>query len=665
MSGNEGDTVARGVAPSRRGVQVTIDRRRSVEIVRLTLLGRDPQATPDEHGATLVALDDPTRAMSKTHLALTARDGHLWAMDRGSVNGTTLRGPAGDIPLPALQWVQVAAGSTVLFGDSQLTMVATSPAPPSSHTVQPLAVPTAADLPWSPSSGTPASTGTSPWAPMPTPVAGVEPVPPIDRVPSAPPSPTVLPVTACAVCHRALQPGDRFCDGCGTPVGSAAPIASGASAGTDAPTTASWPQAPLQPQPAASASGAGRSRRLIGAAAAGVVVVGAGLFLVLRVGPDRGAGASSSGTEAAMVPTDRPEVRWTADVEGAVGATRFGDAVYVGSATYDVDDGEARLVRLDVGDGSEVWNTDLDLDYVDDVEVSGALDGTLIVQAASGDHATIFGVDAASGDVLWDEDGWYASVFGGHAFIGGDGSLEQIDPKTGARVAQVKADVVEPTLDGNHLVALDGGSEVTVYDAGTMDLVVGPFDVDEDAADVGYTGDEVVVAVEDELRFYDDQGQLVRTSLLDVDVIYSVEVIAADDFIVAADDETLAVTPTAPRAEQLWTVDGFPSIWPGLRRSGSTDLVPVYASDDSSTTLVELDSGKRRLTVGDENSYEMFGRDAVVSVDRDDDGGIDDVTAYAYADGAQLWTLNPGGDSAWLVDGGLVTADDDGVSFSR
>jgi predicted component of type VI protein secretion system len=56
----------------------------------MALLGRDPQPESDDEIVTLVAIDDPERSISKTHLALGLHDMRIWAEDRHSTNGTTL-----------------------------------------------------------------------------------------------------------------------------------------------------------------------------------------------------------------------------------------------------------------------------------------------------------------------------------------------------------------------------------------------------------------------------------------------------------------------------------------------------------------------------------------------------------------------------------------------
>lgn len=52
------------------------------------LLGRAPAATPEGQGELLIALKDPERLLSKTHLAFGCDGENVWVMDLGSSNGT-------------------------------------------------------------------------------------------------------------------------------------------------------------------------------------------------------------------------------------------------------------------------------------------------------------------------------------------------------------------------------------------------------------------------------------------------------------------------------------------------------------------------------------------------------------------------------------------------
>jgi hypothetical protein len=84
----------------------------------LVLVGRRPAAKPGEHLARLVAIKDPTRSVSKTHLAMGEDDHGVWVVDRHSTNGTTVVPPIGRLRdcMPG-ERVYLAPGSRVMFGE--------------------------------------------------------------------------------------------------------------------------------------------------------------------------------------------------------------------------------------------------------------------------------------------------------------------------------------------------------------------------------------------------------------------------------------------------------------------------------------------------------------------------------------------------------------------
>ena len=91
------------------------------ETVRLGgtgLLGRRPVAQPGETFEQLVAIDDPGRSVSKTHLEFGLEGDELWLLDRYSGNGTIVRPPGGVVRQfePGRRY-RVARGSRVEIGD--------------------------------------------------------------------------------------------------------------------------------------------------------------------------------------------------------------------------------------------------------------------------------------------------------------------------------------------------------------------------------------------------------------------------------------------------------------------------------------------------------------------------------------------------------------------
>jgi len=65
----------------------------SVSVSGSGLIGRNPVAEPGEYFDTLVAIVDPGRSVSKTHLEFGQDDTSFWVSDRYSGNGTVMREP--------------------------------------------------------------------------------------------------------------------------------------------------------------------------------------------------------------------------------------------------------------------------------------------------------------------------------------------------------------------------------------------------------------------------------------------------------------------------------------------------------------------------------------------------------------------------------------------
>src|SRR6202012_999648 len=66
---------------------------RSVSVAEVTVVGRNPSATPAAPGAHAVALDDPERSLSKTHALLTPSESALAVTDLHSTNGVAVIDP--------------------------------------------------------------------------------------------------------------------------------------------------------------------------------------------------------------------------------------------------------------------------------------------------------------------------------------------------------------------------------------------------------------------------------------------------------------------------------------------------------------------------------------------------------------------------------------------
>ncbi|WP_188079080.1 FHA domain-containing protein [Actinotalea subterranea] len=112
----------RGSGP-RATLQLWDDRRLTLEGV--ALIGRNPaprenESTPDH----LLAVPDPGRSVSKTHLVLGVDANGVWLQDRNSTNGTVVTlGDGQQILCAPEQKVRVPAQASVAFGDFWLTVV--------------------------------------------------------------------------------------------------------------------------------------------------------------------------------------------------------------------------------------------------------------------------------------------------------------------------------------------------------------------------------------------------------------------------------------------------------------------------------------------------------------------------------------------------------------
>jgi hypothetical protein len=90
----------------------------SVEVLGSGLVGRRPITQPGEHVDQLVAISDPARSVSKTHLEFGLEGDDLWICDRYSGNGTVAR-PLGGVArqCEAGRRYRVGRGTRVDIGD--------------------------------------------------------------------------------------------------------------------------------------------------------------------------------------------------------------------------------------------------------------------------------------------------------------------------------------------------------------------------------------------------------------------------------------------------------------------------------------------------------------------------------------------------------------------
>ncbi|MFC4395844.1 RDD family protein [Arthrobacter sedimenti] len=106
-------------APAQVAVlRIRLDDGRDFQLDRNVLVGRNPVGQAGEQHAQLLAVDDPGRSISKTHLHLLTDGAGIWVTDRHSTNGSAVTTPDG-LRTPLVPGVPtfVTPGSSVHFGD--------------------------------------------------------------------------------------------------------------------------------------------------------------------------------------------------------------------------------------------------------------------------------------------------------------------------------------------------------------------------------------------------------------------------------------------------------------------------------------------------------------------------------------------------------------------
>jgi predicted component of type VI protein secretion system len=99
-------------------LRIKLDDGRDFQLDRNVLVGRNPVGQTGEQQAQLLAVDDPGRSISKTHLHLLTDGPGVWVTDRNSTNGSAVTTPDGRrTPLQPGVPAFVSPGSTVHFGD--------------------------------------------------------------------------------------------------------------------------------------------------------------------------------------------------------------------------------------------------------------------------------------------------------------------------------------------------------------------------------------------------------------------------------------------------------------------------------------------------------------------------------------------------------------------
>lgn len=110
------------VAAATDGVRavLTLDSGQRIDVRGVTLLGRAPVAAAGEAMVQLIRVDDDTRSVSKTHLAVTPARRGVFVIDRDSTNGSAIVRGGAEFILTAGQPTEIQTGDTVRFGDRTL-----------------------------------------------------------------------------------------------------------------------------------------------------------------------------------------------------------------------------------------------------------------------------------------------------------------------------------------------------------------------------------------------------------------------------------------------------------------------------------------------------------------------------------------------------------------
>ncbi|MBF4603654.1 FHA domain-containing protein [Curtobacterium sp. VKM Ac-2884] len=123
--GSAGGTARRDAAPARQtaAAVLVLDDHQRVTVSGGGLIGRDPaSAHPDGGYAHMIALEDPDKLLSRTHLEFGfGAEGSLWVLDTASANGVELQRPGFPATIvPPAQRTVVQPGDVVVFGGHTL-----------------------------------------------------------------------------------------------------------------------------------------------------------------------------------------------------------------------------------------------------------------------------------------------------------------------------------------------------------------------------------------------------------------------------------------------------------------------------------------------------------------------------------------------------------------
>lgn len=107
-----------GIRSADNELSIRLDDGRNFQVDRRALVGRNPVGQSGEQHAQPLAVDDPGRSISKTHLHLLTDGAGIWVTVRNSTNGSAVSTPDGvRIPLQPGVPAIVKPGSSAPFGD--------------------------------------------------------------------------------------------------------------------------------------------------------------------------------------------------------------------------------------------------------------------------------------------------------------------------------------------------------------------------------------------------------------------------------------------------------------------------------------------------------------------------------------------------------------------
>ncbi|MFK0083688.1 RDD family protein [Glutamicibacter sp. NPDC090743] len=113
---DHGHTQIRSQSPD--ALHLLFDDSRCLDLAGSILIGRNPSYADGDVGVHLVAVDDPERTVSKTHLLIQPGVGSVWVTDRDSGNGSSIVDEDGNVrELVPGKPEQAMIGHTVYFGD--------------------------------------------------------------------------------------------------------------------------------------------------------------------------------------------------------------------------------------------------------------------------------------------------------------------------------------------------------------------------------------------------------------------------------------------------------------------------------------------------------------------------------------------------------------------